>query len=281
MKHIPATPDPEALWRHGRRLAERGAESILVSGGSGPDGSVPLEPFAQVMKRLREELGLRVLVHTGLVRESVADALAEAGVDCAMMDVVGDEETIRKVLRLDARPEDFEQALALLSERGVPTAPHVVVGLHCGEIRGERRTLAMIREVSVMSLVLVLFRPTPGTDLQACRPVDPEEVGEFFGEARRRFPGLPLILGCERPLGVHGDRTELLAVRAGMDGIAFPSEGTIEEVKRTGEEIRVIYECCALAGIPERPKQGSRTHQEPNGYSNGSRIRDDSGTSGL
>ena len=49
------------------------------------------------MKTIREELGLPVLVHTGLVHPSTAKGLAWAGVDCVMLDIIGHADTIREV----------------------------------------------------------------------------------------------------------------------------------------------------------------------------------------
>jgi uncharacterized radical SAM superfamily protein len=67
LRAMAPTPTPEALLAEAKTAAAKGSPGLLISGGSLPDGSVPLEPFFATMKTIREELDLPVLVHTGLV----------------------------------------------------------------------------------------------------------------------------------------------------------------------------------------------------------------------
>ena len=258
LKHARPAETPEKLMEEARRLARKKGDSILISGGSRRDGSVPLEPFVPVMRQIKEELGLKILVHTGLVNERSADALARAPIDCAMLDVVGDDETIRQVLNLNAGTEDFERALVLLEERKIPLAPHVIFGLGFGEVRGESTALRMIRGRAISSLVLVLFRPTPHTPMSRCRPLDPEDAGRLFKEARSLFPDVPVVLGCERPMGRHRDRTDLLALEAGLDGIAFPSDLALRAARESDIRVRYRTECCAMIGSTFFPEGTER-----------------------
>ena len=87
-------PTPEQLWELGLKLKADGAEGCLVSGGCLPDGSVPLDQFVAVLGRFKRELGLTVFVHTGIIKSPTAAALKEAGVDVALIDVLGSEETV-------------------------------------------------------------------------------------------------------------------------------------------------------------------------------------------
>lgn len=237
---------PAALWQEARQLGERGRRSLLVSGGARTDGTVPLEPFLPVMKRIREELGLKVLVHTGLVTPALADGLAEAGIDAALLDMIGHEETIRQVYHLPLSVKDYEASLRYLTERNIPAAPHVVLGLHFGRFLGEERALEMIGKHPVKTVVLVGFRPIAGTALAGCLPPAPEEFGAFFQKARRLFPRIPVVLGCERPLGAHRRETERLALEAGLDGMAFPLEKTLARAAALNLQIGFQEDCCAL-----------------------------------
>ena len=67
--------------------------------------------------------------------------MESAGVDTAMMDVIGAEETIREVYHLDRPVEDFEATLAALCATRMEVVPHIVIGLHYGRILGEARAL--------------------------------------------------------------------------------------------------------------------------------------------
>jgi uncharacterized radical SAM superfamily protein len=78
------------------------------------------------------------------------------------------------------------------------------------------------------------------------RPPDPDTLGKVFAQARKMFPRTPVVLGCERPLGRHRQQTDILAIRLGLDGIAFPSEQAMNFAGEEGLEVRTSPECCAL-----------------------------------
>jgi uncharacterized radical SAM superfamily protein len=237
---------PKALKEAANRLARKGGRTILVSGGADRKGEVPLLDFIETIKEIRTEFGLKVLVHTGLVSPGLADGLAAAGIDLAMLDIIGDQETIREVYHLQASVEDYEQSLKNLVERGIPTAPHVVMGLHFGQVRGEGRALKMISCYPVKTLVLVGFRPIPKTAMAHVPPPSPETLGELFVLARSLFPRTPVVLGCERPLGLHRRQTDLLALQAGLDAVTYPSDKTVQWAKEQGIPIHYHTDCCAL-----------------------------------
>jgi uncharacterized radical SAM superfamily protein len=246
LRAMKPTPTPEELMAEAKRAAAKGAPGLLVSGGSLSDGSVPLEPFFAAMKAVREELGLPVLVHTGLVHPTTAKGLAWAGVDCVMLDIIGHADTIREVCNLSAAVEDYALSLRLLVEASLPTVPHVIMGLHFGQILGERDALDIIARYPVTSVVMVGFRPIPGTAMAHVSPLAPESMGELFREAREKFPHTPILLGCERPLGPHRERTDLLALDAGLDGIAFPSEEAIKFCQEPNMTVHLSRTCCSM-----------------------------------
>jgi lipoyl synthase len=248
LRAMAPTPTPEALLAEAKRAAAKGAPGLLISGGSLPDGSVSLGPFFTTLKTIREELSLPVLVHTGLVHPSTAEGLAWAGVDCVMLDIIGHADTICEVCRLPATVEDYDRSLRLLTEASLPVAPHVIMGLHFGQILGERDALDIIARYPVTAVVMVGFRPIPGTAMAHVSPLAPESMGELFREARKRFPHTPVLLGCERPLGPHRERTDLLALDAGLDGIAFPSEEALKFCRERNIAVRASRTCCSMIG---------------------------------
>ena len=257
LKRMEPALTPQALKEQAHQLVQKGIRSILISGGSRPDGTVPLGNFLGAVKEIKRETGIKVLVHTGLVSQKLADRLADAGIDCAMIDIIGARETVREIYGLKAEVVDFENSLKWLTERNIPTAPHVVMGLHFGEMRGEKQALSMIAGYPVSALVLVGFRPIPGTAMAGVKPLSPEAMGELFVMTRELFPHTPVLLGCERPLGRHRVKTDQLAIEAGLDGIAYPGEEAINLVRENGITIRSYYDCCALIPPPFRGR-GSR-----------------------
>jgi lipoyl synthase len=246
LRNMKPAVTPEALFRAARGVFECGGRSLLVSGGAEEDGGVPLAPFLATLKEIRSEWGLNVLVHTGLVSSATADGLAEAGIQAALLDVIGHEDTIRQVYHLRASVGDYEESLRRLTERGIPTAPHVIMGLHFGRMKGESQALEIITRYPVKAVVLVGLRPLSSTAMAGVKPPDPETLGGVFALARKMFPQTPVVLGCERPLGRHRQETDILAVRFGLDGIAFPSEQALIFARGEGLEIRTSPDCCAL-----------------------------------
>lgn len=248
--HMRPVKSPGELYQLAGNLAERGGSGMLVSGGSGRDGVVPLLGFADVMARIKVELGLSVIVHTGITSPELAQALAGADVDCAMIDMIGADETIRRVCHLEeAGVEDYRRSLENLVDHGVPAAPHVVIGLDHGRVEGEPAAIDLISELDVKCLVLVGLLPLRGTSMAEVVPPAPEQMGELFAYARERVPDRPVLLGCERPGGRHKVMTDELALRAGLDGIAYPAEGTISKAEQLGLIPRRLEVCCSLAPL--------------------------------
>ena len=60
------------------------------------------------------------------------------------------------------------------------------------------------------------------------------------------MPEIPIILGCARPRGEHKARTDVLAIKAGVNGIAYPSEKGYDHARERGLGIRFSDECCSL-----------------------------------
>jgi len=238
--------EPERLVRLACELKARGCRGLLLSGGADREGRVPLQRFASAMARLKSELGLRIAVHTGLADEAEAQALADASVDVAMLDIVGDDETIRKVCHLSRRTEDYERALAALEDAGLRLAPHIVIGLHYGQLRGERRALEIIARHRIDALVLVVLMPSRATAMGGVDVPTPEAVAELFVEARERLPQTRVALGCARPPGPHQYATDAFALRAGLNAVAYPADGIVTRAREMGLAPKFFEHCCSF-----------------------------------
>jgi hypothetical protein len=237
----------EDLFELAVRLHGRGTRALLVSGGSRIDGQVPLEAHLGNIARIRSELGMKVVVHSGFATAELAAGLAACGVDGVMIDVIGADETLREVYHLDLGVDDVERSLRALCDNGLKVIPHIVAGLHYGRFLGERRALEIVSRYRVSALVLVVLQPLAGTPMVGLPPCSPEEIGKFFAEARLSLPSLKINLGCARPLGAAKVEIDRAAVDLGLNGIAFPAEGTIRYARERGYEPRLAECCCSLA----------------------------------
>jgi uncharacterized radical SAM superfamily protein len=236
---------PEELFLLGSKLTEKGATGVLISGGCLPDGSVPLNEFVPVFKKFKRELGLTVFVHTGLIKPKLASALKAAGVDAALIDVIGSSETIKEIYNLSINAQDYADSLKALNEAELPFVPHVIVGLNEGKLDGEFSALQIIAHVKPSAIVIIAFMPIYGTAMANTIPPTPLDIAKVTAVARTIFPKTPLLLGCMRPKDKTRGETDLLALKAGVDGIAFPSDTAIKYAKDNGFSAVFSSYCCA------------------------------------
>jgi uncharacterized radical SAM superfamily protein len=243
---IPAT-SPEMLERKVRELiATQELQGFLLSGGSNRRNEIRYERYYPVIERLkRDHPLLKVAIHSALLDAPRARAMADAGVDTAMMDVIGSEQTIREVYHLERPVADFEATLAALCSTAMEVVPHIVIGLHYGRILGESQALEIVGRHAIHSLVLVVIMPfyaKPGTFVTP----PPEAVGRIFAEARKAIPDRQVLLGCARPPGMHRRVTDAYAVMAGLDGIAFPADGALAVAHAIGRPAGQEHACCSI-----------------------------------
>ncbi len=235
-----------SLYEVAAEARERGARGILVSGGSDRRGRVPLLRHAPDLIRIRRKLDLLIRVHPGLPDDETAAALGEVGVDGAMLDIIGAEETIREVYHLDVSVAEYAATLARLEAHGVPLVPHIILGLHHGRMLGEWEALDMVARHRPKLLVLVVLMPLTGTPMQGVTPPSVDEIGAFFETARAALPDIPITLGCARPLGPAKAAIDRRAVDAGLDGIAYPAEGIVAHARSRGLTPRFHAACCGV-----------------------------------
>jgi hypothetical protein len=246
LEGMPTLANGEDLFQLARRLKDQGSSGLLLSGGSTRSGGVPLIPHLRHVPRIRSELGMKVIVHSGVVHPALAEALAAAEVDGVMLDIIGARETIDEVYHLDLTPGDFERALALLAERELRIIPHIVCGLHYGTFLGEHAALEMIARYPVSTMIIVVLVPLIGTAMENLSPPPVEEVIEFMGEARMALPNVPVNLGCARPMGDVKIELDRAAIDKGLNGIAYPSDGAIAYADSKGLEPKLYEYCCSL-----------------------------------
>jgi hypothetical protein len=251
LKHmIPATT-PERLVKLCKKYRERGAVGVLLSGGCDLQGRLlNLPKFIDAIREVHE-LGLIIKLHTGLVDTTLASMIADAGVDIASMEFVGDETTIRDIFGLsEITPTDYANTFSNLADAGVPyIAPHIAVGLHLGKLRGEFNALEMLKTAcSPSTIAIIVFRPTKNTALAAVSPPSAEAVGLVVRKARILFPHTKLVLGAMRPRSSSRNdpdinvryNIELAALKTGVDGIEIPSQQILDTMRTEGYRLKWI-----------------------------------------
>lgn len=243
---LPATK-PQMLDQKVRQLIEtQDLQGFLLSGGSNKRNEIRYSRFYPVLEKLKRDFPhLRIAIHTALTDEAGAKEMESAGVDVAMLDIIGAEETIREVYHLDRPVDDFEATLEALCSTSMQVSPHIVIGLHYGRILGEANALNILSRHPTHALVLVVIMPfyaKPGTFVTP----DTLDIGRIFLAARRRLPDRQVLLGCARPPGMHKRVTDAYAVMAGLDGIAFPADGAVAVADTIGRPFHQAHACCSI-----------------------------------
>jgi lipoyl synthase len=246
---------PQELVELASKLKQKGGVGCLVSGGCLPDGSVPLDMFVPALERIKRELGLTVFVHTGILNLKTAKALKAAGVDAALIDVIGSAATVEKVYNLKVSIQDYADSLKALDQSELSFVPHVIVGLNEGKLDGELEALKMISQVKPSALVIIAFMPIHGTEMAKTKPPTPIDIAKVSAMARQMFPQTPLVLGCMRPKGAVRNETDVLALKAGVDAVAFPSEEAIKYAENRGYGATFSSYCCAQIFVDLKNKQ--------------------------
>lgn len=241
---IPALT-PNELIKTLKKIKESGGIGCLISGGCLPNGSVPIERFLEVIKKAKQDLGLKIVVHTGLISYEVAKGLSNAGIDAALIDIIGSDETIKDVYRLNLSIKAYESSLRALKMAEIPLVPHVLVGLHYGKLKGEYKALEMISNYDPAAVIIIAFIPIKGTLMENVSPPSPYDITKVIAVARFLLPNTPLVLGCARPTGKHRIETDTLAIKAGINAIAFPSRNAIELANEYKLNVSFYSTCCS------------------------------------
>jgi len=241
----PAT-DADQLYALGKRLAAEGQKGLLLSGGSDPQGRLPWDKVLPAMERLSAETDLILTAHVGRIDSATARALKRAGVRQALVDVVGSEGTAQRVLHLADGLAAQTQTLAACVEAGLEVAPHIILGLDHGHMHGEEHALDLVAELAPKRVVFVVLMPLKHTPLAKAQPPTPQEAARFLAQARQRLPSARHHLGCARPRGRYRQELDALAVQAGINALAIPSDGALDQARELGVEISFQDTCCSL-----------------------------------
>ena len=232
------------LTRVGEELHNRGTTGIILSGGSTREGYVPLYQHKRDIWKIKENTSLLISAHVGMITREQARELHF--LDTALVDVIGDDKTIREILGLEKTCEDIENTLRYLNDENIPTAPHIIVGLSEKGPESELHALEIARKYNPITIVIVVFIPTPDTPLRERNPPAIENIIKIVTTARTTID-VPISLSCVRPGGRYRQLLDHYAILSGIDRIAVPSR----EAYRTAEELKLkITEhpglCCPL-----------------------------------
>ncbi|TFF86527.1 radical SAM protein [Candidatus Thorarchaeota archaeon] len=245
LKGMDATLTPEELSNRFSEIVGKGGRGALVSGGSDSQGRVPLIRFRDALIQ-GKEMGLEIVVHTGLVDNATADMLSDASVDAVMLDIIGDTEVMKGVYHLEGGTQAMRRSLDLLCGHNLSIVPHILVGLNYGKLSGELNAIDMVSRYDLAGLVIIALTPYPNTPMENVSPPRPETIGRIMTIARLGLPKTPLLLGCARPMGEHKILSDKYAIDAGANGIAYISQEGVSYAR--SRSLQPVFQdvCCSL-----------------------------------
>lgn len=225
------------LYQKAIEIKSKGGKGILVSGGFNENGKVPID--YSILKKIKENTGLIINLHSGFVNREDAKEIKKSGIDAVSVDFVGSNDTIKKILKIPFTVSDYENNVKFLIEEEVNIIPHICVGLDQGNIIGEYNALEILKKYPIKSLTLLVLIKN---ELEKTMNVkyDIKSIKAFFIYARKSFPNAKLSLGCMRPRIKELDETALL-----FDNIANPTKDMIKLI-RNEHYISVKEICCSV-----------------------------------
>jgi uncharacterized radical SAM superfamily protein len=246
------TDTPRRLVEKCLQLARSGNRGVLISGGCDQMGCLPWLEFVDAIAEVKRRTDLLVSIHSGLVDDTTALALKDAGVDQALIDVIGADETLKNIYHVDFGVDRIATTLGALNRAQLPIIPHIVCGLDYGRMIGEHQAVAMLADHEIDQLVIVSLMRLPGTPMHGITAPSAEAVAELIAQARLSLPDVRLSLGCARQRGSH--RLEMLAIDAGINRMAIPSEEAIDHAMQHGLKIKYQRTCCSVAQDYAQPQ---------------------------
>ncbi len=257
---IPVT-NSEELEKKASMLHTQGAKGILLTGGCDERGGVNIKSLIPAIIKIKQKTDLILIAHTGFISLEDACALKQSGLDGIGFDVLGDMETAREVYGLSVSDEDYIKCLRAIDDAGISVFPHVCVGLHFGELRGELHALEMISNITPTTIIITGLMPVAGTPMAHTRPKT-SDFRKVITRAIELFPDIPVVLGCAHSSGKDREKIEKIALECDVSGIAAPTMQTIEFAKEMGYEIKYYGTCCGLIpmentaiNMPKNPSQ--------------------------
>jgi hypothetical protein len=244
---VPATT-PDELDRVLRQIEAGGGEGALVSGGSTREGIVELQAFHGVLASIKQTTSLKLNLHVGLIDKQAAESLYAAGIDEISLDVVGDDATIQDVYGLQKSVTDYMSIIENLMVAGFTNeqiVPHICIGLHFGEIRGEYAALDLIKPLDPRLIAFIVLIPPKTIGVQFTL-VSPDDVRNVIATARALYPDADLSLGCMRPGGSIRISYDLAAFDAGITRIALPTKGFLTRATSRGYTVEAFSHCCTM-----------------------------------
>jgi uncharacterized radical SAM superfamily protein len=220
-------------------------KSVLISGGGDKLGAVPIKSHLQQLESLDKVLNL----HPGFQSPENIKSLAPKST--VSFDLPSCETVIHEVYGLNHRLKDYRD-LYLKYIEIFDTVAHLTIGLapvSAGSegLAGELATIDFLKAHPPRELVLIVFRPTQGTQMSNVPAPSINHVIKVLIYALREL-GCPVSLGCMRPSGSYRRDLDILFWLHGVKKIVLPNSKLLRTLQKHKITIKEFNQCCGLEG---------------------------------
>lgn len=231
--------NPEKLRKILLEFEKKDMIGALISGGCDKKGVMPWERFLPYLMDFDTKLYL--IAHGGLyVSKKVAKMFKKSVIKQVLIDVTADYDTIKEIYHLN-NTSLMEKTLDNLYSEGINVAPHVIIGIYKGRIKGEISALRLLAKYEKEKVILVILMP----DILNVEPPPMDKVIEIFQYARGLFK--EVTLGCARPRGKYRKILEERLIEEGLiNKMALWSDEAIKKAKDLGYKINFYEGCCSI-----------------------------------
>ena len=214
---VTATPllTAEEVLSAAEETRELGAsEFCIVLAVRGPDERT-LSNILEMVPLVRERTGLNVAVSAGILDQSQAARLADAGVHRYNHNLETARSFFPSVVTTHSWEERFETC-ALVREHGMELCCGALLGM--GESDEQRiELLEQLRAVDPAEVPINFLNPRPGTPLQIRRPVGALEAIRWIALFRLALPGVILRLAGGREITLR--ELQALGMTSGINAL--------------------------------------------------------------
>jgi uncharacterized radical SAM superfamily protein len=244
LKNMKEITTPEKLRIYAKKLVKKGGTGFLISGGFTKEAILPIEPFLDVIREIKETTQLKINLHPGLVNKNQAKAIAEAKIDTISFDLVTDDQVINEILQNNFKGKDYITSLDAMNSVGLTVIPHICLGLYYGSMRGNIEAIDAAIKYNPKLVVFLGLIPTKKTPMENSKTINPDDFQKVIVYTRLQQPKIQLSLGCMR---VRLSIYEKKAIEAGINRIAVPKISSLSYAfEEFGISIEKINSCCSI-----------------------------------
>lgn len=246
--------DKEEVFRLSKELADSGVHLIdLTMGEDLKYHGEEFDSVVDIIKQIKNELGLPVMISPGVVNNRLVEKFAEAGTDWYALYQETHNRKLFESLRIDQSYDERMHAKLYAREKGMLIEEGLMAGI--GEsFEDIADSLIKMGEIGASQVRVMSFVPQEGSPMENVETPDRMIELKIIALMRIMYPWALIptsldvdgIAGLEARLNAGGNVvTSIIPPRTGLAGVA-QSSMDVDDGGRTVEEVKKILEAMGL-----------------------------------